>query len=234
MTEQKNNIWTYIRQKITKGEEISPFLFVSKNITEAETYSQSLALELCAEYGVDKNFIFHLQSVEDESLKIEQVRDFLQLTNRKSSFLFQIFIIHDISRLTLQSANAMLKFLEEPGVGNIVFLTNQGEGGVLDTILSRVQVYPLWDTQKRLYSEQMYQMIESLITEKDPEIFSYFYGAEVTRGLAWEFLYTLLEVGKHHHLSDSVFQELEEDITGLEKNNLLPKYIVDKYLAFLS
>jgi hypothetical protein len=37
----------------------------------------------------------------------------------------------------------MLKFFEEPDITNIIFLTNASESGILDTILSRVQIIEL-------------------------------------------------------------------------------------------
>lgn len=97
-----------------------------------------MAEQLLQQFQIDKNSLFVLEDT-GESIKIEEIRKFLSSANEKPRFLFQVFIIENISRLTLQSANACLKFLEEPGFGNIIFLTNQSEAEVLDTILSRVQ-----------------------------------------------------------------------------------------------
>jgi hypothetical protein len=41
--------------------------------------------------------------------------------------------------MTLQASNSLLKFFEEPGKQNIIFLSAKSESGILDTILSRVQ-----------------------------------------------------------------------------------------------
>jgi DNA polymerase III gamma/tau subunit len=69
--------------------------------------------KLFARFEVDRHHI-HILKDDGESLKIETIRKFIQQSNLKSSDLFQIFVIENISRLTLQSANASLKFLEEP------------------------------------------------------------------------------------------------------------------------
>jgi DNA polymerase III gamma/tau subunit len=69
--------------------------------------------KLFTRFEVDRHHI-HILKDDGESIKIEGVRKFIQQSNLRSSGKFQIFVIENISRLTLQSANASLKFLEEP------------------------------------------------------------------------------------------------------------------------
>jgi DNA polymerase III delta prime subunit len=230
---QKNKVSSFLRDALQKGEEITPFLFVSKDLVRANTFASALAWDITKEYGVDKNYIFSLR-VDEESLKIEQIKNFLQLAHRKSSFAFQIFIIEGISRLTLQSANAMLKFLEEPWLWNIVFLTNESEGGVLDTILSRVKVIPLWSDEESVHDEVLYTRIKRLVEEKDVALISHFYSTEITKPIAKLFLEHILLYLKKTLLWWNILKEIDDDIQWLEKNNLLPKYIVDKYIILLS
>lgn len=128
-----------IAEKIKKGESMSPFLFLSSNLELISSEVESLAKILLKEHDIDINSLFLLRDTA-ESIKIEEMRSFLSKGNEKPRFKFQIFLIENISRMTLQSANAALKFFEEPGYGNIIFLTNLSEADVLDTILSRVQV----------------------------------------------------------------------------------------------
>jgi hypothetical protein len=67
--------------------------------------------------------------------------------------------------MTRESANSCLKFFEEPGIGNLIFLTNKSESGILDTILSRVTPIIL-DSQNSLLEKTFYyDMIEKFLQE---------------------------------------------------------------------
>jgi DNA polymerase III gamma/tau subunit len=50
----------------------------------------------------------------NEKIKINELREFILKSTIKPPFQFQIFLIEDISRMTLESSHACLKFLEEP------------------------------------------------------------------------------------------------------------------------
>ena len=230
---EQNSAKKFLIEKIDKGEEISPFLFLSRDILSANTYAQNLALEIAHQFEVDKNYIFILSGMQ-ESIKIEAVREFLLKSQRKPSFAFQIFIIEKISELTLQSANSLLKFLEEPWQWNIVFLTNQSEGGVLETILSRVIPVPVWEQSTAVFDSEIYAMIQDYFENKNPKLVSYFFSLEITKDVAKSFLLTIITYIKKTGNAHSVLKEIDEDILWLEKNNLLPKYIVDKYILLLS
>lgn len=115
-----------IKRQIEKGGEISPFLFLSTNMEILDAEVGSIALALLDDYDISHTQLFSLRD-DGESIKIKDMKIFLEKAHRKSSFRFQIFFIENISRMTLKSANAALKFLEEPGEGNIVFLTNNSE-----------------------------------------------------------------------------------------------------------
>ncbi|MCF6095144.1 DNA polymerase III subunit delta' [Microaerobacter geothermalis] len=78
---------------------------------------------------------------EGRSLKIEQMREL----QRKSSYRStesqrKIYIIHQAEFLTLQAANSLLKFLEEPTSGVVAVLLSENEHAILPTIRSRCQI----------------------------------------------------------------------------------------------
>ena len=118
----KDSFLENIKTKINKGEEISPFLFLSDNLEILDAEVNTLASELLGSYGIWKEHLFCLKD-NSESIKIKNMKVFLEKSHQKSSFKFQIFFIENISRMTLKAANASLKFLEEPWIWNIVFLT---------------------------------------------------------------------------------------------------------------
>jgi hypothetical protein len=103
-----NNIKHKIVENINKGVENSPFLFMSWNLELLNQKIYNFALDILSEYKVPKVNIFTLKD-DWESIKISQIKEFLQKLNSKSSYKIQIFIIENVSRLTLQAANSILK-----------------------------------------------------------------------------------------------------------------------------
>ena len=231
LNQMKDNLLTDIQSKIKKGEEISPFLFLSNNLEILDAKINSLALEFLESHNISKTQIFSLKD-DGESIKIKDMKVFLEKSHRKSSFDFQIFLIENISRMTLKASNAALKFLEEPWVWNIVFLTNSWEAWILDTILSRVQSVQVWSSKQSSFRQDYYDLLSSYFSHKDTKIISHFFSEKLDKSDYIDFLKTLIYFARKNPktLSNSVLSELEEDINLVQRNNLLPKYVVDKYL----
>lgn len=229
---EKNSFEKFLEDKILKGEEIAPFLFVSPDKTALLSYVNQKAESICAQYSVDKNSIYIFRNEEDKKIKIEEIKTFLAPGYQKSGFAFQVFIIEDIERMTREAANACLKFFEEPGVWNIIFLTSSSESWILDTILSRVSEVSMWG-EKEERSYIFADMIEKFVEGRDITLISYFYKEVSTKDSAVLFLKEILLYLEKKLFFSPDFFEIEEDITGIKKNNLLPKYIIDKYILKL-
>lgn len=74
------------------------------------------------------------------SVKLEQIRELQRRFAYKSdSEKPRVYIIEEAERLTAQAANALLKFLEEPGPGTVAILITDNIGRLLPTIRSRAQ-----------------------------------------------------------------------------------------------
>jgi DNA polymerase III delta prime subunit len=108
-----NNIFLSVVDKINKGEEISPFLLVGKNLEIINSQTETLAKSLLKEYDIPNVYLYILKD-NNENLKIKDVKEFVLSSNIKTPYKFQIFFIENISRLTLASSNSLLKFFEEP------------------------------------------------------------------------------------------------------------------------
>lgn len=92
---------------------------------------------ICHEENAD---VFWIKD-DAKAIKIDQIRELKQdiaLTGFESKH--KIFIIEAIERMTLQAANSLLKFLEEPHLGVVLLLTTYNLRAVLPTIQSRCQV----------------------------------------------------------------------------------------------
>ena len=77
---------------------------------------------------------------DKQSIGVEEIRDY-----REDMFLsatesdHKIYIINDADKMTVNAQNALLKVLEEPPSGVIIFLLSQSDDGILTTIKSRTQ-----------------------------------------------------------------------------------------------
>lgn len=233
---KKNKIFEEVKANIAKGGEISPFLFLWNNLELLHADIENFIWELFHEYGIDLQSLFHLVDT-GESIKIEEVKRFISQGDVKPRFAFQIFFIEHISRMTLASYNACLKFFEEPGVGNIIFLTNSSEAGILDTILSRVQTFNLWDSSQALSgdsSQAFYMhMIESHIQGSSDELVRYFFSQKYEKQEYVSFLNALMSYLMSHTSFLHLVDELYEDIGGILQNNLQARYVTDKYIMLL-
>jgi len=228
----QNNNFEVIHQQIEKGGAIQPFLFVWSNLEILNSALNSYLLELLKTYDIDTQSLFQLSDTWD-NLKIEEVKKTLEKWDIKSRFRFQVFFIENISRMTPQAQNACLKFFEEPGEWNIIIATNTSLSWILETIISRVRVIDsgmhVWMKKNEFYTS----MIHSHVSSGSDELIRYFFSGKFEKTEYIEFLKNILlyilEKSVYSHLLD----ELQEDISGVLKNNLQGKYITDKYIMLL-
>ncbi|MDR2639994.1 MAG: hypothetical protein LBC61_01310 [Candidatus Peribacteria bacterium] len=108
-----NNVLLQLTEKIERGEEISPFLFVGENLEIVNLEVENLAKSLLREFDVPVLYLYVLRD-NKEKLKVKDVKDFAEFSNSKSPYRFQIFFIENISNLTPQASSSLLKLLEEP------------------------------------------------------------------------------------------------------------------------
>ena len=223
------NSFTKITAKIEKGEDLSPFLFLGENTEMLDAKVSQLATSLLEEYNVPQVNLLRLND-DGENIKIKDIKEFVKPWELWSPYKFQIFLIENISRMTIQSFNSCLKFFEEPWVQNIIFLTNKSESGVLDTILSRVQVIHLW-LHKSLEEDAFYFfLLDGYLNKKSSEIFSYFFRNKLEKEDYVSFLKNMIFYAKKHGVFLDLLTDLDSDMNLIQWNNVNAKYVVDKYL----
>lgn len=218
-----------ISERIKKGEELSPFLFIGQNTEILNSKVEEIILELFSEFEIPK---VNLIKLEDnwENIKIQEIKAFTKKWELGTPYKFQIFFIENVSRLTLQSANSCLKFFEEPWIQNIIFLTNSWENGVLETILSRVQTVNLWLNKKVEQNTFYFNLLDNYLEKRNSEIFSYFFRNKLEKFEYIDFLKNLILYSKKNFVFLDLIEEIDEDINLVEKNNVNVKSVVDKYL----
>lgn len=224
-----NNVLLQLTEKIERGEEISPFLFVGENLEIVNLEVENLAKSLLREFDVPVLYLYVLRD-NKEKLKVKDVKDFAEFSNSKSPYRFQIFFIENISNLTPQASSSLLKLLEEPWTQNLIFLSNNSESNVLDTILSRVQIVDLSLTKKRQENEFFQGLIRSYVNSGSQELVTYFFKNKLEKEEYLEFLENLIIYAKKNFCFIDLLDELEEDMNWIKQNNLIARFIVDKWI----
>lgn len=230
MNQQISSVFDTVSQKLELGEPIQPVLFISENKEVLSNEIHSFIDALFLKFHTDKNAFFVLPDNQN-SLKIQEIRNFISKSHIKSHHLFQVFFIEQISRMTLESFNSSLKFFEEPWLGNIIFLTNTSESGILDTILSRVQTVYIPSKVWEMISEQYYSYIDDYFHKRNIQLLSYFFTEKnLTKNdyiLFFEtFLYYIKKNQTYYHL----LPEIQKGIHLIQKHNVLPKNEFDTLL----
>jgi len=80
---------------------------------------------------------------DDESLKIEPIREIIDKLNLTKIANYKVLILENIERITPEAVNALLKTLEDPPPGVIFLLTSANIKDVLPTVISRVRTLNL-------------------------------------------------------------------------------------------
>ncbi len=96
-----------------------------------------------------------------ESIKIEQVREIVTRVSTTAQSKYKILLIQNVERLTLESANALLKTLEDPPPNVIFLLTTSHLEDLLQTIISRVRLYKF----QTLSETEIKNLLQKTLTE---------------------------------------------------------------------
>lgn len=139
---------TFIKQEIALKRKAGTYFFYGEDVSRLEKSARMFAKALCCQ----ESEVFFCDSCEScrriekgvysdirvlESLKIEDIRS-METTLYESSYEGdkKIFILPNVQELRKESANALLKSIEEPGEGSFFLLWGTHKN-ILSTIRSR-------------------------------------------------------------------------------------------------
>ncbi|UFJ40519.1 DNA polymerase III subunit delta' [Brevibacillus humidisoli] len=90
------------------------------------------------------------------SIKIDQIRALQkEMTMRSLESPHKVYVIEHVDKMTVQAANSLLKFLEEPPKGVVAILLTENSHALLPTILSRCQIIPFSPLPVELLASQL-------------------------------------------------------------------------------
>ena len=134
----------YLFELNNYDEDFKVILNFVKMILSNMTYDEVINSDINYFKQIDDNKYIDLFIVEPDgnNIKKNQMIDLMTEFNDKS-FLNnkRIYIIKECDKLNASSANTILKFLEEPNDNIIGILLTDNRYRVIDTVLSRCQIY---------------------------------------------------------------------------------------------
>ena len=235
------NITKYLDNCLERNRLVNTYLFYGNKHLGKTTVANKFAEKLLNNDGKVSTDLFELK-LEDDSkvITIEQVRDWQRWLSLKSfSGGYKVGIIHEMETLNRQSANALLKTIEEPSLNTIIILISSAWQELLPTIVSRAQkIHFLTVPNKELKEELSNKEVSQ---DKMDKIIDFSLGKP---GLALKFIedseffdeYLKLdeEIGKVTELRLAQrIKFIENYLTGktLQDNNILTNNIL-KHLEF--
>ena len=95
---------------------------------------------------------------DGRQIKVDQIRHLKDEFSKSSVEGRQkVFIIEDAEKMTVNAANSLLKFIEEPGTDIYIFLLTTNKNAILPTIQSRTQVIEFQPVSDEVGRELMTQ-----------------------------------------------------------------------------
>jgi len=134
----------------------SSYLFIGQDLAQSKKLVNDLASQL--EISVSDQFIIDT----DNKIKIADIRllqNFVSLKPRSSNY--KVAVILNAENLSVDSANALLKTLEEPSDKSIIILIAKSKDNLLKTIVSRCQTIRF--NQKIIISQEKLIVAEETI-----------------------------------------------------------------------
>ena len=103
---------------------------------------------------------------ENKTIKKEEITKIKNKFNKKSSVgKYSVYIVNEAEKLNSSSANALLKFLEEPEENIVAILITNNIYNVIDTIISRCQIINLKNDNKLINIDEDDKLITLELVE---------------------------------------------------------------------
>lgn len=187
MSEIQPQITTMLQNSMVKGRVVHAYLFEGEKGTGKKEMGMLLAKALlcldptesrlpceqcrnCKRIENGNHPDVHVLEPEGLSIKKEQIKNLQEEFSKKSvEANFKIYLIDKADKMSVQAANSLLKFLEEPPKDTAAILLTEQMQRLLPTILSRCQILsfkPLSRVhlQKRLMDQGVNEQNSSIIS----------------------------------------------------------------------
>lgn len=173
-----NEIKKYLIQASETGKISHSYLFIGTEGIGKKLFAKELAKSIlclnkeknlicnncksCIEFESNNNPDFYIITPEENSIKIEQIRQ-LQKKASEKPIISQnkVYIIDESDKMTKEAQNSLLKTLEEPPEYVTIILIAQNENAILSTIKSRCTIIhfkPIINEEIKKFLENNYKL----------------------------------------------------------------------------
>lgn len=96
-------------------------------------------------------------------IDVDVIRDLISsFSNTSFSEKYEVYVIKDAEKLNLPASNTLLKFLEEPSSNVVAILVCKNRYNLLDTIVSRCQVFSLKNSMPFSISDDDFNVLKNI------------------------------------------------------------------------
>lgn len=146
-------------------------LSIAKSLLCPYNYTNKISCNCCNQCKlIDNNNFLELKIIKPngEWIKKEQL-DELQLLFSKKAIVGnkKVYIIDGVEKLNNNSANSILKFLEEPEDGIFALLITENLNNVLSTIVSRCQIFSLKNVVIKKYNSTLEAVANNIFNNEN-------------------------------------------------------------------
>lgn len=144
-----------LKSTVATGKPAHAYMFAGSRGTGKTSTARVFAQSL----GIDPVDIHEIDAASQR--RVEDMREFItEVSTRPMISPFKVYIFDEVHMLTRESANTFLKTLEEPPSHVIFILATTDLDKVLDTIISRCQVYIFKQPSVSVISQMLIQGAE--------------------------------------------------------------------------
>lgn len=153
---RKKLVHAYIFDGEAGTGKLDTALYIASKLLCREPVKPCGECMVCSRVLNKSHINVNIIEAEKEVIKKEQITDLLKEVSMKTLEVgSRIHIIKDADKLNQASANALLKFIEEPFPNNYVILTTQNINKMLTTIVSRCQVIHFKPIKKEILEDKL-------------------------------------------------------------------------------
>ncbi|MCF8056755.1 MAG: DNA polymerase III subunit delta' [Desulfocapsa sp.] len=140
-------------------------LAAAVNCKESKGLNSCGVCPACIKFAADSHPDFVLVAPDKGVIKIGQIRELIKtLSFAPYEARMRVVLIEDVHTMRREAANSLLKTLEEPPENNLLILTADSAGNILQTIISRCQTIPFY----ALTIQETTEILQQQSREMDP------------------------------------------------------------------
>lgn len=165
---KKNKVsHAYIIQGTSSEEEEQMALFICQGLfceNLSDTGIPCGSCRSCHRIEQDEHADIAMLGPDGQTIKVDQIRQIKSFfTSSGVESRRKVLIISESEKMTVQSANSLLKFIEEPDGELFIFFLTNNVSSLLPTIQSRCQLITLKQLSKTVLKKQLLNAEESVI-----------------------------------------------------------------------